>query len=87
MSQDGNGKIDYEDNDRRSKIKNGNVLLTIHRILFYIDSECLEIPLFNVSGIEKLGGLLQKAGVKLNIYNQGNHSPNVIDYYQNVLRR
>ena len=63
-----NGKVTYEDNDRNTKIKNGHLLLTTHRILFYIDQECLEVPLHNVSSIEKLGGMFATAGVKVVIY-------------------
>lgn len=30
---------------------------------------------------------MKKDGVKMTIYNQGNLAPNVVDYYQNILRR
>ena len=64
-----------------AKIKSGHVLLTTHRVLFYIDYDCLEVPLFNISGLEKLGGLFAKDGVKLNLSKQGTLSPNVVDYH------
>lgn len=63
------------------KIKNGNAILTTHRIIFYIDRSGLEIPLFNVGGQEKLGGLFATSGVKLTLMKQGVHSPSVIDYF------
>ena len=62
-------------------------MLTTHRILFYIENECLEVPLFNVDGFEKLGGLFATSGVKLNLWRQGAFSPHVVDYFRNVLRR
>ena len=43
-----------------NKVQNGNILLTTHRVLFYIDNECLEVPLYNVSSFEKLVSHRQK---------------------------
>jgi len=45
------------------------------------------VPLHNVDRIEKLGGMFSKDGVKLHLYRLGELSPNVVDFYQNVLRR
>ncbi len=69
------------------KVKNGHILLTTHRVLFYIDHECLEVPLHNVSDFEKLGGMFSTSGVKMNLWKNGINSPHIVDYYQNVLKR
>ena len=70
-----------------AKVKNGNVLLTTNRVLFYIGNDCLEVPLHNLSRSESLGGIFAKDGVKLHLQRQGELSPNVVDFYQNVLKR
>ena len=70
-----------------AKIKSGNILLTTNRVLFYIGTDCLEVPLHNVGRVESLGGIFAKDGVKLHLQRHGELSPNVVDFYQNILRR
>ena len=77
----------FGDSDNKLKLQKGHVLLTTHRVLFYLGTRCLEVPLHNVAGFEKLGGLFQTSGVQINLCRQGSHSPHVVDFYQNILRR
>ena len=62
-------------------MQNGHVMLTTNRVLFYIDSQCVEVPLHNVGRIEKVGNLFSKDGVKLHLCRQGELSPNIVDIY------
>lgn len=82
----------YEDNTQKLKIKDGNLILTTHRILFYKGDitlgarDCLEIPLWYIASHETCGGLgiMQTHGVTLVNFNKSGYPPFVVDYYTNV---
>ena len=61
-------------------------MLTTHRVLYYIEDEGIEIPLFHVRNIEKLGGLLQTAGVKLHLGSHNELPPYVKEYVKKILK-
>jgi hypothetical protein len=72
---------------QKLKLKDGNVILTTHRILFYKGTkDCLEVPLWYIADHDTCGGLglLQTHGVTLTNYNKSGYPPFVVDYYQNV---
>ena len=82
-----NHEITMEDHDNKKKIKKGNILLTTHRVIYYVSQDGIEVPLFHVKNIEKLGGLLQTAGVKLHLSSKGQVPPYMLDYYKKILKR
>ena len=47
-----------EDHENKKKVKKGNILLTTHRVIYFINENAIEVPLFYIKNIEKLGGLL-----------------------------
>ena len=59
-------------------------MVTTHRIIYYVGEEGLEIPLFNINNIEKLGGFMKKDGVKLHLGRQNELPPYVIEYVKKV---
>ena len=59
-------------------------MVTTHRVLYYIGDEGLEIPLFYIENIEKLGGFMKKDGVKLHLGKLNQLAPYVIEYIKKV---
>lgn len=68
-------------NRNNKKVSSGHLLLTTNRLLFYLDSECVEVPLYNVERIEKVGHVFSKDGIKLHLFRHGELSPNIVDIY------
>ena len=62
-------------------------MVTTHRVLFFNQGQCVEIPLHYVGQVEKLGGIFATDGIKLHLTNQGTRAPYVEDYYTNVTKR
>jgi hypothetical protein len=81
-----NAEVTFEDHSNSKKIKKGNILLTTHRFIFYIAQDGLEIPLYNVGEIEKLGGLFKTDGIKLHLTNHNQLPPYVIEYTKKILK-
>ena len=69
------------------KIKNGNAMVTTHRILFFSDGQCIEIPLHYIGKLEKFGTFMTTDGIKLDMINLGTRSHHIEDYYLNVTKR
>ena len=82
--------ITYDDESSKHKIKEGNVLLTTHRIIFFKGSWALEIPLHYVGTFEKTGGFgwLRTDGIKLVMWiGLSSPAPYVIDLHQNIYKK
>ena len=62
-------------------------MVTTHRVLFFLDGDCLEIPLHYISNVTKLGGIFATDGIKMELTKLGTTPPYVEDYYSNVLKR
>jgi len=61
-------------------------LLTTHRFIYYIAESGLEIPLFHIGEIEKLGGMFSTSGIKLHLTNHNQLPSYVTEYTKKILK-
>ena len=90
-------QITLEDSTKgNGKIKGGNALVTTHRVLFYLDNECLEIPLCYIEKVETGSrGLFGSKGlfglgddyVNLILHKLDETPPYIVDLYTNIHKR
>ena len=84
------GTITYDDESSKHKIKEGNLLLTTHRIIFFKGSWGLELPLHYVGTFEKTGGfgIFRTDGIKLVMWiGLTDPAPYIIDLYENIYKK